>query len=275
MGIQSLGAYMNDPLRPVPDVLGRQGAATVFEHVARVGSTSAELMRRPFGPAPATPVVLLADTQDAGRGRNGRRWLSDPARSATFSVAVERHGDGAALLGLPLAVGATIADLLAARGARPLLKWPNDLWCEPPAGGAKAGGILVEVRQLGALQRVVVGCGLNLEPSEALDEAQVGQPLAALFGPGAMPDRVALARELGAAVAATVERFAATGLAPWLDGWRARDLLAGRPIEVLHPDGRREAGIARGVDDDGALRVDLDDGRRERLIGGEVSVRRR
>ena len=74
---------------------------------------------------------------------------------------------------------------------------------------------------------------------------------------------------------AVVQGFARTGLAPYLDRWRARDLLAGRPIEVLHPDGRRASGLARGVDDDGALRVDFDDGRRDRLIGGEVSVRRR
>jgi BirA family biotin operon repressor/biotin-[acetyl-CoA-carboxylase] ligase len=266
---------MNDPLHPATRASGPQGAALVFEHVARIGSTSAELMRRPFGAAPAAPLLLLADAQDAGRGRNGRRWLSDPARSVTFSVAVERRADGAGLLGLPLAVGATIADLLAAHGARPRLKWPNDLWCEPPEGGAKAGGILVEVRQLGALQRVVVGCGLNLEPSDALDEAEVGQPVAAMFGRGATPGRVALARELGAAVAAVVQGFARTGLAPYLDRWRARDLLAGRPIEVLHPDGRRASGLARGVDDDGALRVDFGDGRRDRLIGGEVSVRRR
>jgi BirA family biotin operon repressor/biotin-[acetyl-CoA-carboxylase] ligase len=251
------------------------GSGAVFEHVARVGSTSAELMRRPFGDAPAAARVLLADSQEAGRGRNGRRWLSDPARSVTFSVAIERHGDGAGLLGLPLAIGATIAELLAAHGARPLLKWPNDVWCETPAGGAKAGGILVEVRQLGALQRVVVGCGLNLEPSDAIEAADLGQPAGALFARGAGPDRVALARELGDAVVAAVPEFAHTGLAPWLAGWRARDLLAGRLIDVIGPDGRREPALARGIDDDGALRVAFDDGRLERLIGGEISVRTR
>jgi BirA family biotin operon repressor/biotin-[acetyl-CoA-carboxylase] ligase len=254
----------------------RAAAATAgFEHVARIDSTSAELMRRPFGTSARPAVVLLADAQDAGRGRNGRRWLSDPARSLTFSVAIERRADGAGLLGLPLAVGVAICDVVAARGARPLLKWPNDLWCDPAAGGGKAGGILVEVRQLGPLQRVVVGCGLNLVDGGVLEGADLGQPVSGLFTMSAMPARVPLARALGDAVADAVLRFADAGLSPFLARWRARDLLAGRPIDVLRPDGRRESGRGAGVDDDGALRVEFDDGRVERLIGGEVSVRPR
>jgi len=246
-----------------------------FEHVERIDSTNAELMRRPLAEPLQPPCVLLADVQDAGRGRNGRRWLSAPQRSLTLSVALERRADGASLLGLPLAVGVVIADVLAAHGAQVRLKWPNDVYVATPAGPGKAGGVLVEVRSLGALQRVVAGFGLNLAASDALTEADTGQPVAALFAADVVPDRVPLACELGAAVAALLARFAHTGLGPWADRWRVLDLLADAPIEVLHPDGRREPGIARGIDDDGALRVADAEGRIVRLIGGEVSVRRR
>jgi BirA family transcriptional regulator, biotin operon repressor / biotin---[acetyl-CoA-carboxylase] ligase len=266
---------MNDLPRFGPAVPGRPAPGPSFEHVARIDSTSAELMRRSFAAAGPAPTVLLADEQDAGRGRNGRRWLSDPACSVTFSVSVERHADGASLLGLPLAVGAAIAEVLDAHGAQPLLKWPNDLWRDGPDGGAKAGGILVEVRQFGERQRIVAGCGLNLSPSARVDADRVGRPVAAVFAPGAAPERIALARVLGAAVAATLERFPVTGLAPYLAGWRSRDALAGRAIDLIRPDGRREPGRAEGIDDEGALQVALDDGRRERLIAGEVSVRPR
>jgi len=246
-----------------------------FEHVERIDSTNAELMRRPLAEPLQPPCVLLADRQEAGRGRNGRRWLSAPQCSVTLSVSLERRADGATLLGLPLAVGVVIADVLAAQGARPRLKWPNDVYATTPAGVGKAGGILVEVRSLGALQRVVAGFGLNLAASGALTEADTGQPVAALFAADAMPARVPLARELGAAVAALLARFPHTGLAPYAARWRELDLLAGAPIDVLHPDGRREPGIARGIDDDGALRVEDAAGRIARLIGGEVSVRPR
>lgn len=246
-----------------------------FGHVARIDSTSSELMRRPFGDRPAPPCALLADAQDGGRGRNGRRWVTAPERSIALSVAVERAADGASLLGLPLAVGVAVAGALAAHGASPRLKWPNDLLVPRADGLAKAGGLLVEVRQQGALQRIVVGCGLNLEPAGAPDDAALGQPAGAFFPDGGAPPRVALARALADAVAAAVLAFPIDGLAASLARWRALDALADAPVELLGPDGARTEGIARGVDADGALRVERADGRLERVIAGEVSVRRR
>jgi BirA family biotin operon repressor/biotin-[acetyl-CoA-carboxylase] ligase len=247
-----------------------------FERVSSIDSTSSELMRRPFEAVPRAPFALMADVQEAGRGRGGRSWLTDAARSIALSVAVERAADGASLLGLPLAIGVAVADALAACGAAPRLKWPNDLLVETAGGLAKAGGILVEVRQQGALQRVVAGVGLNLAPGESLDADRVGQPVGALFAVAAMPDRERLARDLADAIAAVVPRLARDGLRPWLARWRELDALADHPVELLsHADGRRTPGIARGVDDDGALRVERPDGTIDRVISGEIGVRRR
>ena len=246
-----------------------------FEQVGRIDSTNAELMRRPFAALPAPPCILLADEQLAGRGRNGRAWLSDVAGSLTMSVAVERSTDGRSLLGLPLVVGVSLAQALAAQGASLLLKWPNDLYRETLQGPAKAGGILIEVRQFGAVQRIVAGWGLNLQPRAAFDARRTGQATAAVFEGPAPVDRPALAQALGARVATDIHRFARDGLAPFLPHWRALDLLADRPIDLLRPDGRREPGVACGVDSHGALVVQFDDGRREHCIGGEVSVRMR
>lgn len=247
-----------------------------FEHVARIDSTNSALMRRPFGDRPAAACALMADVQEAGRGRNGRPWITESDRAIAVSVAVEREVDGASLLGLPLAVGVAVAETAAAHGARPRLKWPNDVLVDAPEGGlAKAGGILVEVRQQGGLQRIVAGVGLNLLPQPALDVDRLGQPAGALFGPGPAPDRLAFARALADALAALVPAFAREGLQPWLVRWRALDALADAPVDLLRPDGRREPGIARGVDEDGALRVERPDGSLERVASGEVGVRRR
>jgi BirA family biotin operon repressor/biotin-[acetyl-CoA-carboxylase] ligase len=246
-----------------------------FERVPRIDSTSAELMRRPFGHAPRPPCALLADVQEAGRGRNGRGWLSDPSRSIALSVAVEREGE-ADWLGLPLAIGVAIAGMLAAHGATARLKWPNDVVVDAPGGGfAKAGGVLVEARRQAGIQRVVAGVGLNLEPSVALDPRALGQPVGALFAPGAAPDREPFARALADALADVLVGFPDGGLAPWLARWRALDALVGTPIDLIRPDGTRVPALADGVDEDGALRARLDDGRIERVIAGEVSVRAR
>jgi BirA family biotin operon repressor/biotin-[acetyl-CoA-carboxylase] ligase len=244
-----------------------------FERVPRIDSTSAELMRRPFGAVPQPPCALLADAQEAGRGRNGRGWLSDPSRSIALSVAVERASDGAPLVGLPLAIGVAVTEVLAAHGAQTRVKWPNDVFVERGGGLAKAGGILVEVRQQGPLQRVVAGVGLNLVSSRVLDDPRIAQAAAALFDESDAPPREPLARELAAAIVRAIEAFARTGLAPWLARWRALDALDGRPIELLRPDGTRQPAVARGIDEDGSLRVERGDGTIERLIAGEVAVR--
>lgn len=234
-------------------------------------------MRRPFGERVAAPCALAVDVQHAGRGRNGRGWLSAGAgRSIALSVALERETDGASLLGLPLAVGVAVVDVLAAHGARPRLKWPNDLLVAGADGVArKAGGLLVEVRQQGALQRVVAGVGLNLAASDAISDANAGQPVGALFEPASMPAREPLEHALSHAIARVLHTFARTGLAPWRARWRALDALADAPVDVLRADGSRTPGIARGIDDDGALRVERADGAIERLVSGEVGVRPR
>jgi BirA family transcriptional regulator, biotin operon repressor / biotin---[acetyl-CoA-carboxylase] ligase len=238
-----------------------------FEHVTGIDSTNAELLRRPFGWR--RPVALLADVQTAGRGRGGRSWLADPARSLTMSVGLDRRVAADRLLGLPLAVGVAVADELERLGAKPRLKWPNDVYAMPES--AKAGGILVEARQQADLRRIVIGVGLNLAPSDAVLAA--GQPVAALFTHGSMPDRLVLAPRLGEAIAAAADRFFVEGLAPFAARWRALDWLDGEAIDLVHPDGRREPGIARGIDDDGALRLEQG-GRLRRVVAGEVSVRR-
>src|SRR6185295_14474051 len=126
------------------------------------------------------PCLLVADVQSAGRGRSGRRWHSDPARSLTFSFAWQpRRAD---LDGLSLAVGAAIADALDPQGAAPRIgiKWPNDLWlvdradgATPRGSGRKLAGILVETAPLGGGRVAVIGVGINIA-AHAVDDAASG-----------------------------------------------------------------------------------------------------
>jgi len=246
-----------------------------FEHVESIDSTNAALMRRPFGVLPQPPCALLADHQTAGRGRNGRRWLSDGEHTLALSVSVEQDPDEAQVLGLPLAVGVVVAELLERHAVSIRLKWPNDLYLDGPGGPVKAGGILVEARQSGAVRRVVIGCGLNLSPSREINPTLAGQPVGALFAQQAPPARALLARNLASELVVATERFAREGLSAFIDRWRSLDLLEGRPIDVIRPDGRRDAGTARGIDEVGALIVEFEGGRIEHCLAGEVSVRSR
>jgi len=68
-------------------------------------------------------------------------------------------------------------------------------------------------------------------------------------------------------------QFAREGFAPFLESWRSADALFNQPVRVFDGAGERE-GLARGIDEQGALQIETSQGQRMSLIGGEVSVRR-
>ncbi|MGK2940620.1 MAG: biotin--[acetyl-CoA-carboxylase] ligase [Immundisolibacter sp.] len=213
--------------------------------------------------------ACLAEHQSAGRGRRGRVWQSPFARNVYLSLAHRYEVGPAALAGLSLAVGVALAQLITARGVPGVgLKWPNDLLCD----GHKLGGILIELQ--GETQGpcwVVAGVGINVNMQEA-DGAAIDQAWTSLARiSGEHWDRNVLAAQLTGAVRRVLARFPREGLGPWLAAYARFDTLADHPVHVDWA-GERLAGVARGVDANGALLLDCA-GHRRSVWGGEVTVR--
>jgi len=251
-----------------------------LERVETIDSTNAELMRREVHGSDDTVRALWAQQQTAGRGRQGRVWHSRPQDAITLSVACDLSAPVSALLGLPLAIGVALAEVLQRAGAALWIKWPNDLYRIEQGLPHKVGGILTEVKALGAgRHRVVSGFGLNLfAPPQALSPSASNPtpaPAGALFAPQARAriDRERLAQDLADAVAEVMLRYPTEGLTPWLEAWSRLDLLAGRAITVHHPDGRSEPAQAQGIDAQGALLILDTQGAARALTSAEVSVR--
>ena len=245
--------------------LSTSGVAALV--VQQTGSTNADLLAR--APQLAAPLLLVAEHQTAGRGRAGRSWLSAPGDSLTFSLAWPFPGGLTQLGGLPLAVGVALAEALAALGQAVALKWPNDVLKD----GEKLAGILVEALPTpdgGAW--AVIGIGLNLVMPEAL-EAQIGRPVAAVPWLARM-DRDALLAALLDALAATLQRFAAGGFAPFAARWNALHAYAGEPVVIIDRGTQLHEGLAAGVDDAGRLLLDTAEGR-VAIVAGDVSLRPR
>jgi BirA family biotin operon repressor/biotin-[acetyl-CoA-carboxylase] ligase len=245
------------------------------EILPEIDSTNTELMRRARA-GRLEPVLLVAETQTAGRGRLGRAWLSEAAGTEGPMVDREapagaRPGTLASLtfsLGLPLdpvdwsglslAVGVSVAESLhPAIG----LKWPNDLWWQD----RKLGGILIETATLGEQRYVVIGVGLNVAPRAAGGLATPPAALQELMPGLSAPE--ALGR-LAAPLVQAVKAFEGLGFAPFRVRFEARDVLRDR--EVTLSDGLR--GTAHGVSEDGALLVHTVSGMKL-VTSSEVSVR--
>ncbi len=261
------------------------------EVAPRAASTSTELLERARrGAAPAdgrahvamAPCLLVAEQQTAGRGRLGRAWRSSAGASLTFSLALPLAP--ADWSGLSLAVGVALAealqpDLPAPGAPRLAVKWPNDLWLldaaagsgDAAAPGRKLGGVLIETLVHGSGRVAVVGVGLNVLPLPPSLAGTLDEPVACLreIDPAATAP-AALAR-VAAPLAAALREFERAGHGAFAARFAARDLLRDRAVSTTQPG--VPAGIARGVDAHGALRVETPDGRLHLVGSGEVSVR--
>ena len=249
----------------------RLGAGAVHVRFA-VDSTNSFLAGRLRSGA-AAPELCAAEIQTAGRGRQGRRWVSGLGQSLVLSVSWRFAAPPDALSGLSLAVGVALVEALAAGGFDGvMLKWPNDLVVDD----RKLAGILVEVSRFGsasASAACVAGVGFNLDLAPA-DSGRIDQPWTDFArGFGRVPARSTLAAQAANALLDAFEQYRDHGLEPFAARWRERDALHGRPVRVLSGEAPID-GTARGIDSDGALLVEHSAGV-IRCGSGEVSVRAR
>ena len=249
-----------------PEVSGLLSSLVLLESV---DSTNAEALRRAEAGA-VRGLVCSAEQQTAGRGRRGRHWVSPFASNLYLSVLWDFDEGAAALEGLSLAVGVAAARALESVGLPAVgLKWPNDILHE----GAKLGGVLLEMigDAAGACQ-VVIGVGLNVRmPTEAAQGIdQQWTDIENLSG-GSHPGRNTLLAALLNELLPLAASFESSGFTPWRAPWQALDAFDGAPV-VLQTGSRKLAGIARGVDERGALLLETAEGRQP-VYGGEITLR--
>ena len=253
------------------------------ERFASVGSTN-DVVRDWLAEGTAEVCLAVADEQTAGRGRDGRGWVSPSGAALLLSLGFrpdwlppDRAWRLVATTSLAMADAAEEVAGLAEGTIR--LKWPNDLVIEAVDGGVrKLAGLLAETDGLGTDDpRVVVGLGINADWAKAdypdglaasmtsLREASGGRPA----------DRDAL---LDAFLGRLDVRIGALRGGRFDGaGWTTRQLTTGRDLQVSGHDGSLETLRAVGVDaSTGGLLVadpDAPGGERQLLVGEIVHVR--
>jgi BirA family biotin operon repressor/biotin-[acetyl-CoA-carboxylase] ligase len=197
--------------------------------------------------APAGTVVV-ADTQRAGRGRQGRSWASQPGRGV-WSTIIERPRDPRVLDVLSIRIGIRLAEELdALAGEQVRVKWPNDLMVR----AGKLGGILTEARWSGpTLAWVAVGVGVNVVVPQDVPSA------------AGLPSQVRRADVLQVIVRSVQAAASIEGplREDELARFRGRDALMNRRLaSPAH-------GIVAGISASGALLVDTTLGREQLRVG--------
>ena len=201
---------------------------------------------------------LVALEQDAGKGRQGRSWISAAGNFSGTTIVRLRSGDPVAHT-LSLAAGLALAEAIdAAVPGQPLmLKWPNDLMLQ----GKKAAGILLERSG----DRVAIGFGVNLANAPQLPD----RPSAALDGK-VTPE--AFAPLLAASFARLLALWRSSESSALVRAWQARAHLPGTRLTVHASKDEVIDGRFAGLEPDGALRLMLDDGSIQVIHAGDVTL---
>ena len=217
--------------------------------------------------------MVISESQEMGRGRLGRQWFSPPFLNLYLSVILRPNisPHQAPLITLMAAVAAADA-VREFSGLLPLIKWPNDILLR----NRKVAGLLNEIHsEMDRIHFVILGIGVNLNIDEKTFSKEIQAVATSMkIEMGQAISRKAFLRSLMQGLERWYSIFLEEGNAVILKAWRDRAQIKGRRVKVTS-FGETLAGTAIDVDSDGALILETEDGKRKRVVAGDVEYYRR
>lgn len=213
----------------------------------------------------AEGTVVIADRQSAGKGRLGRRWESPSAVNLYCSILLRPQ--------IPVQQAPQLTFLSAVAVAETLkqlyrldakVKWPNDVL----VSGRKIAGLLNEMSaETEQIHFVILGIGVNLNMTSRQFPTELNYPATSvLLETGQRVDRAVFIRDFLQRLDSYYGEFLGEGFVPIRRRWEALCDMMNLRVRV----DERLVGTVVGLDSDGALRLQLDNGHVERIMAGDV-----
>lgn len=233
----------------------------------KIDSTNSEAKRRLNGSLDKD-LLIVSDYQEEGRGRLGRAFYS-PAETGVYFSLVLKDLDSKkdATLITTVAAVAVCKAIEKLTPLKPQIKWVNDIFLE----GYKVGGILTEgiiSLETQSIQSIVLGIGMNIVENPDLPET-LQDLVGALFKEKGEISRNHLIAEI---INQFYILYKNMDDKQYLDEYRKRCFILGKKVSFLDQKQLLE-GLASGIDDTGALQIQLPDGSQRNLSYGEVSIK--
>ncbi|MBI5485369.1 MAG: biotin--[acetyl-CoA-carboxylase] ligase [Deltaproteobacteria bacterium] len=219
----------------------------------------------------AEGTVVMADSQNAGKGRRGRFWASPEGVnlycSAVLRPLIMPHQAPQLTFLSAVAVARAIE---ATTALKPEIKWPNDVLIS----GRKVAGLLNEMSaETDGINFVILGIGVNLNMTADQFPDDLRHPATSIMlESGSKVVRSHFAASVLNELDKLYAVFLLSGFAPVRQEWQQRCNAGGRQIVVSDAGVDCLSGLFAGIDEDGALLLQTGSGRIERVVSGDVRV---
>jgi BirA family transcriptional regulator, biotin operon repressor / biotin---[acetyl-CoA-carboxylase] ligase len=256
-------------LNSLRDGLAVARLGTAFHYFAEIDSTNS-YARRLAEHGAREGELVISESQTHGRGRLARQWVSPPKVNLYFSVILRPNFVPARAPQITLMAAVALAETLQLflPGA-PVIKWPNDIL----VNGRKLAGILTEV-SCGAerVEFVILGIGVNVNyPLELMPEEIRQSATSILIESQNKIRREDFLRRLIQDLDRCYGEFEENGFAVLAPRWEAYFGFRGQRMRIELSD-QVMFGTAKGIDQDGALLIEDDHRKLQRVIAGDVTA---
>jgi len=243
-------------------VIGRE--ILCHEQLASTNLTAMEL-----GEAGAAEgLVVIAEQQTAGKGRLGRRWESPAGVNLYLSILLRPAMPPWEVPRLTfLSAVAAARALQDVTGLKVEVKWPNDLL----VNGKKIAGLLNEMSaESDAVHHVVLGLGLNINMTADQFPSELRYPATSVWlEKGTLTSRLDVVVALLEHFDRLYDEFLRCGMEPVRQAWQELFAMLGKAVRVESGPASLK-GVVAGIDEEGALLLQLPDGTIEKVLAGDV-----
>lgn len=211
-------------------------------------------------------LCIVADRQTVGRGRHGRVWVSEKDSGLYFSLILRPILPIRFLPLITLMTAVAVFETLENFDLNPDIKWVNDIHVR----GKKICGILAETTETNKGLAVIVGIGINLKSSNFPPEiADIATSIETEIGKKC--DKKMLLEKLTHFLQIYYEMLKSdNGAEKIRSEWMKRSSYAfGKPVKVTL-ENETIFGTTRGIEENGALRVEMETGEIRVINAGDV-----
>ncbi|WP_138207120.1 biotin--[acetyl-CoA-carboxylase] ligase [Haloimpatiens lingqiaonensis] len=239
-------------------------------HFETIDSTNTKAKELAAGGQPEG-TVIISEEQTQGKGRLGRNWTSPKNKGIWMSIILRPDIDPVKVCMVTQVAAAAAAKAIEEIGIKGYIKWPNDIVVE----GKKVCGILTEMSgELDKINYVILGIGINVNLEEKDFPEELKDIATSLkIEKGKSINRKELVGKILNNFENLYESFVKEDdIEKSLDICREKSILLGKEIQII---GRNEVRKAKAItiDEEGRLVVRCQDGKEEKIISGEVSIR--